>query len=89
MRLNTITEDTGISIRCIYNPAVAYIRYPDGSEWEYIIYDNHTLRQILSSKSNRLNRGRLVAAIKAAASESNKIKPGRDAQKYTSMLRDS
>jgi len=70
MRLKIITEDSGITIRRIlYSPAAIYLQYPNGDVWEYVIYDDHVLKDIL--KRYRFNMGRLSSAVKRAASPSD------------------
>lgn len=70
-----IIENSGIQIRKIlYSPAAIYLQYPNGDIWEYVIYDDHILRDIL--RRHRLNMGRLSIAVKRAASDSQKVRSG-------------
>ncbi len=45
-----------------YNPAVIYIQFPSGDVWEYVLYDNWKLKNLL--KSYRRNVGKLVSVLK-------------------------
>ena len=77
MRIKTITESSGIVVRRIlYNPAAIYIQYPNGDIWEYVIYNNKTLRDII--KKYRFNMGRLSSAVKNATSTSDARIVGED-----------
>lgn len=59
-------SETGIIVRKIlYSPAAVYIEYPNGDVWEYVIYDDHILRDI--KHRYRYNIGRFAAAVKRAA----------------------
>jgi len=72
MKLKLMTEETGIIVRKIlYNPAVVYIEYPNGDIWEYVIYDNHTLKDI--RYRYRHNIGQFVSAVKQAAGSDARV----------------
>ena len=71
MKLNTILENGPIIRYTQYNPAVIYIQFPNKEVWEYVLYDNWKLRNLL--KSHRRNVGRLVSVLKKMGVESRKV----------------
>lgn len=71
MKLVTISENAPIIRRVQYSPAAIYIQFPDGNTWEYIIYDDLSLRQLL--RRYKYNVGRLVAELKRLGVEAQKI----------------
>jgi hypothetical protein len=57
-----LDEISGVEIvRTVWSPAAVYIRYPNGDVWEYLVYDNATLRRILRG---RRNMGRVISQLK-------------------------
>jgi hypothetical protein len=66
MRLRFIIENErhrGPIIRSIqWSPAALTVQFPSGEIWEYVIYENRWLQDLL--RSHRRNVGRLVAAVK-------------------------
>ncbi len=68
---NESTEKNPIIRSIQYNPAVIYIQFPGGDIWEYVLYDNWKLKNLL--KSYRRNVGRLVANLKKMNVEARKL----------------
>lgn len=72
MKLQIITEsDNPIILRTIFRPAAICIKFPNGDIWEYVLYDDELLRDLL--KKYRFNVGNLVAALKRMKVEANKL----------------
>jgi hypothetical protein len=62
-QLRLLRPRQGPIIRNIqWSPAAITIQFPSGEIWEYVIYENRWLQDLL--KSHRRNVGRLVAAMK-------------------------
>jgi hypothetical protein len=76
VRLESISQDGPKVVKTMFSPAAITIRFPSGDEWEYVIYDDATLRQLL--RSHRKNVGRLVSNLRRF--ESQKVKDGPERQ---------
>jgi len=72
MKLEGIKKDEFRILRVMYSPAAVYIRFPNDDEWEYVIYDDAVLKQLLTS--HRRNIGRLVSNLRRF--DSRKVKNG-------------
>jgi len=72
MRLEEAKGKTpGPIIRRIqWSPAAIWIQFPSGETWEYVVYENRWLEDIL--RRNRRNGGRVVAALKKLGVEARK-----------------
>lgn len=71
-----LDEISGVEIvRTIWSPAAVSIRYPNGDVWEYLVYDNATLKRILRG---RRNMGRVISQLKRYDSEKIKEGPRRE-----------
>jgi hypothetical protein len=57
--------------RIQWSPAAIYIQYPSGDIWEYVVYEDRWLRDIL--RSHRRNVGRVVAELKKLNVEARKV----------------
>ena len=73
MKIDSISRDGPKIVKTVFSPAAIVIRFPSGDEWEYVVYDDAKLRQLL--KSHRKNVGRLVSNLRHY--ESQKVKDGR------------
>jgi|2_EtaG_2_1085320.scaffolds.fasta_scaffold00515_22 hypothetical protein len=69
-----IIEAAGPVIRRVaYKPAVIYIQFPNGETWEYLVYEDKWLKDIL--KRHGRNVGRVVTALKKLGVEAQKMPP--------------
>lgn len=57
--------------RIQWSPAAIYIQFPSGDLWEYVVYENRWLQDIL--RRHRRNVGRVVAELKKLNAEARKV----------------
>lgn len=73
MKLQHIISEDEIPVikRIQWSPAAIYIMYPSGKVWEYVIYDDPVLKDLL--RRYKYNVGNLIAALKRLKIEANPI----------------
>tara|TARA_R110000868_G_scaffold118613_5_gene314553 strand:- start:1531 stop:1818 length:288 start_codon:yes stop_codon:yes gene_type:complete len=77
MKLRVLSETGDFKmVRASFSPAVVYIQFPNEDVWEYLIYDDALLNQLL--RQHGRNTGRLVANLKQFKSRKVKIGSEKD-----------
>lgn len=86
MRLSVISENIAKPVvkTILFNPASVTVQFPNGESWQYRVYDNNILNNLIYKYGR--NVGKFVAALKKF--ESVRIKPVSEAIDFASMFGD-